>query len=113
MDYYLFRGGVSAGQYRLKEWIWEKRCISVYKKTRSYLSGSDFSSRFSPWLSNGCLSPREIYWEIKDYETKHGANESTYWLVFELLWRDFFHFFARLHGSRFFSLKAYTLNGNP
>lgn len=102
MDYYLFRGGVSAGQYRLKEWIWEKRCISVYKKTRSYLSGSDFSSRFSPWLSNGCLSPREIYWEIKDYETKHGANESTYWLVFELLWRDFFHFFARLHGSRIF-----------
>ena len=31
-----------------------------------------------------------IYEEIKAFEEKHGANQSTYWLFFELLWRDFF-----------------------
>ena len=104
--YFLFRGGVSAGQSRLKEWIWEKRCISVYKQTRNHLSGSDFSSRFSAWLANGCLSPREIYFEIKNYENKHEVNQSTYWLVFELLWRDFFHFIARLHGAKIFQAQG-------
>ena len=28
--------------------------------------------------------------EIARYEAEHGANEGTYWLWFELLWRDFF-----------------------
>ncbi len=27
---------------------------------------------------------------MKRYEEVNGANESTYWLYFELLWRDFF-----------------------
>lgn len=30
------------------------------------------------------------------------ANKSTYWLVFELLWRDFFKFFALKHGNSIF-----------
>lgn len=97
-----FKGGTLSGQERLKDWIWRKGCISKYKETRNQLSGPDFSSRFSPWISIGCLSPREIYWEIKKYESKHGSNESTYWLIFELLWRDFFQFSARFHGAKIF-----------
>ena len=100
--YFLFRGGSKSAKNRLKEWIWDKHFISQYKETRNQLKGADFSSRFSPWLSNGCVSPREIYWEVKKYESMHGANESTYWLVFELLWRDYFHFFARIHGAKIF-----------
>ena len=30
------------------------------------------------------------------------ANDSTYWLVFELLWRDFFQFQFAKHGAAFF-----------
>jgi deoxyribodipyrimidine photo-lyase len=70
------------------------------------MTGADFSSRLSPWLSTGCLSPREIYEEIKRYESKHGANDSTYWLIFELLWRDFFHFLAQVHGPKIFQSRG-------
>ena len=33
---------------------------------------------------------------------KRVANESTYWLFFELLWREFFRFVSRLNGPKLF-----------
>ncbi|MAE53005.1 MAG: deoxyribodipyrimidine photolyase [Opitutae bacterium] len=105
-DYYRFEGGTIAGRKRVERWIWEENCILNYKNTRNQLQGADFSSRLSPWISNGCLSPREIYWEIKKFESHFEANESTYWLNFELLWRDFFHFSARLHGPKIFKSRG-------
>ena len=101
-DIYRFLGGEKAADQRLQEWIWNKKGISTYKETRNHLFGSDFSSRFSPWLAQGCLSPRRIYEEIKAFERKHGSNQSTYWLFFELLWRDFFYFIARKWGPGLF-----------
>ena len=51
----------------------------------------------------GCLSPRTVYQEVSRYENERVANEDTYWLIFELLWRDFFQFQFRKHGADFFS----------
>ena len=56
--------------------------------------GGDYSTKFSPWMALGCLSPRKIYHELKAYETSRVANKSTYWVVFEMIWRDFFRFFG-------------------
>jgi deoxyribodipyrimidine photo-lyase len=39
---------------------------------------------------------------IKEYEALHGANESTYWLIFELIWRDYFRFAMKKHKAKFF-----------
>jgi len=39
---------------------------------------------------------------VKEYEAKHGANDSTYWLIFELIWRDYFRFAMKKHKSAFF-----------
>jgi deoxyribodipyrimidine photo-lyase len=64
--------------------------------------GADYSSKFSAWLALGCLSPRYIYEEVKKYEKQFGANESTYWLIFELLWRDFFRFMFKKYQTKFF-----------
>ena len=50
----------------------------------------------------GCISPRLIYDQIKKYERINGANDSTYWLVFELLWRDFFRFMFKKYQTKFF-----------
>jgi deoxyribodipyrimidine photo-lyase len=99
---FLFTGGETSAWERLQSWFWEKRAVSKYKGTRNQLLGSDFSSRFSPWLAHGCISARSIYYELKNYEEKHGANSSTYWLFFELLWRDFFSFIARTLGPKLF-----------
>ena len=62
--------------------------------------GADYSSKFSPWLALGCLSPRFIYEQVKLYEAQRVKNDSTYWLIFELLWRDFFYFICAKHGDR-------------
>ena len=80
----------------------KKRRYPPTRKPETSCLGSDFSSRFSPWLAQGCISPRMIYEEIKAFEEEHGANQSTYWLFFELLWRDFFYFIARKWGARLF-----------
>jgi len=97
-----FKGGETEAYQRLNYYFSETKFISKYKETRNELVGSDYSSKFSPWLANGCLSPREIYYELKKYEESFGANESTYWLVFELLWRDYFRFMMKKHRHQFF-----------
>jgi deoxyribodipyrimidine photo-lyase len=66
------------------------------------LIGEDYSSKFSAWLALGCISPRFIYQELKKYEIEFGTNDSTYWLVFELLWRDYFRFMMKKYQSKFF-----------
>jgi deoxyribodipyrimidine photo-lyase len=62
----------------------------------------DDSTKFSPWFSLGCLSPRRVYAELKRYEQERGANESTYWVFFELLWRDYFKFLSRRYKEKIF-----------
>jgi len=98
----VFKGGESQAIARLNHYFFETKCISNYKETRNGLIGEDYSSKFSAWLALGCISPRYIYRELQKYETEFGANESTYWLVFELLWRDYFRFMMKKHKSKFF-----------
>ena len=84
-------GGATAADERIASWVWQQDHLRRYKQTRNGLLGADFSSRFSPWLANGSISPRSIAETIRDYETERVANEDTYWLLFELLWRDYFN----------------------
>ncbi len=97
-----FKGGESEAIQRLQHYFYDTQCLSSYKETRNGMVGADYSSKFSPWLALGCISPRFIYAEIKKYEKQFGANDSTYWLVFELLWRDFFRFMFKKHQTKFF-----------
>ncbi|NUO01137.1 MAG: DASH family cryptochrome [Saprospiraceae bacterium] len=97
-----FKGGETAGVERLHYYFWESRCVQTYKETRNELIGGDYSSKFSPWLAQGCLSPKTIYRELRKFEAAHGANESTYWIFFELMWRDFFRFMGKKHGDKIF-----------
>lgn len=87
-----FSGGETEGLQRLKSYFFETKNLSIYKETRNGLVGEDYSSKFSAWLALGSLSAVSVYHEIKKYEAEFESNESTYWLIFELLWRDFFKF---------------------
>ena len=97
-----FKGGSKAGKERLQYYLWDNELISNYKQTRNGLIGGDYSSKFSPWLAHGCLSPRHIYWQIKKFERYVKKNSSTYWLVFELIWRDYFHFVGLKYGHKIY-----------
>lgn len=106
-----FKGGESEGQQRLQDYFWHGDHLQNYKVTRNGMKGADYSSKFSPWLALGCLSPRYIYWQVKDYENQRVANDSTYWLIFELLWRDYFRFICAKHGNKVFKIEG--LQGIP
>jgi len=97
-----FPGGENAALARLQHYFFESDRLRVYKETRNGMLEDDDSSKLSPYLAHGCLSPRTIYDEVKRYERERVANDSTYWLIFELLWRDFFHFTLAKHGNRLF-----------
>jgi deoxyribodipyrimidine photo-lyase len=97
-----FIGGETEAIKRLNHYFFDSQCLSKYKETRNGMVGEDYSSKFSAWLALGCISPRYIYKKIKYYESQFGANESTYWLVFELIWRDFFRFMFKKHQTKFF-----------
>ena len=57
-----FLGGEEEGMKRLHHYLWKYQGMKDYKDRRNGFFGPDFSSKFSPWMANGCLSPREIYW---------------------------------------------------
>ncbi|MFT7395353.1 MAG: deoxyribodipyrimidine photo-lyase [Flavobacterium sp.] len=97
-----FKGGETAAMQRLNHYFFETKNLSVYKETRNGMVGEGYSSKFSAWLAMGCISPRTIYKEIRAYEKENGANDSTYWLIFELLWRDFFRFMFKKYQTKFF-----------
>ncbi len=97
-----FRGGETEAIKRLNHYFFESKCISNYKETRNGMVGADYSSKFSAWLALGCISPRFINDELKKYELQFGANQSTYWMIFELLWRDYFRFMMKKYNAKFF-----------
>ena len=101
-----FKGGEDAAEARLKDYFWETQNLKSYKETRNGMLGADYSSKFSAWLANGSLSPRYIFEEIKKFEREIIENESTYWLIFELLWRDYFKYVSLKHGSKIFQLNG-------
>ena len=98
-----FLGGETSAKERVYEYFFETKRISKYKLTRNGLLGKDYSSKLSSWLANGSLSVRYVYMQIKKYEEEIEKNESTYWLFFELIWRDFFKYVSMQHKDKFFS----------
>lgn len=99
-----FPGGEDAAMARLQDYLWDRGLLSTYKETRNGLVGEAYSSKLSPFLAQGSLSARQVYWEVKAYEQQREANDSTYWLIFELLWRDYFRLVVRQAGSKLFRL---------
>ena len=72
------------------------------------MMGTEYSSKLSPWLANGALSPRTIYWQIRKFEEEMVKNQDTYWLIFELIWRDYFKFISIKYRDKIFALGGIT-----
>lgn len=106
-------GGESEALERLKKFAAE--CSAQPKNegkdgARESIYGANFSCKISPWLATGCLSPRFMFEELKktanrtiSASTKKngdgGADNGMNWLMFELLWRDFFRFITKKYSS--------------
>ncbi len=97
-----FRGGELSVLDRLHGYLFENQHVKTYEQTRNGLLGTEYSTKFSPWLALGNISAATIVETLKKYEREYGANESTYWVYFELLWREYFKVLAEKNGTTFF-----------
>jgi deoxyribodipyrimidine photo-lyase len=101
-----WNGGEDAAWSRLNGYFWDTKKLAYYKKTRNGLVGEDYSSKLSAWLANGSISARQIYWGVQRFEKEIKKNQDTYWLVFELIWRDYFKYVSLKHGNDLFKIEG-------
>ena len=102
------KGGETEALKRLQEYFWNSKSINSYDESRNEMLGEGYSSKFSAWLSQGCLSPKMVYRELKNFEKENGHSKSTYRMYFSLLRRDFFRLIGKKYGNNIF-LKGGTL----
>jgi deoxyribodipyrimidine photo-lyase len=96
-------GGETAGLARLHDYAVARHLVGRYDDTRNQMLGEAFSTKFSAWLANGSLSPRQIWAAIDAYDAIHGArSKGALQLRLELLWRDYFLLLAQKAGPDFF-----------
>lgn len=100
------QGGESLGIQRLQNYLWDTKSVLHYHETRNGLLKRDDSSKFSPWLAWGALSPRLIYQELLHLKKVTGPNDGIDALIYELIWRDYFKFLALVQGQSFFDLQG-------
>lgn len=100
-----FYGGESKAREHIENYF-SSSSPSLYKQNRNELDGWDNSSKFSPWLANGSLSVRTLVQRLHDYERERGRNDSTYWIYFELLWREYFQWYAHKIGRSLFAFRG-------
>lgn len=96
-----FAGDEASGLARLRHYCLDSDGLRHYKERRNGLVGTEFSSKFSPYLALGSLSVRRIWQTVLDDEALHGADDGSEWLKQELLWREFFLWTAQRHGASF------------
>ncbi|XP_051142313.1 blue-light photoreceptor PHR2-like [Andrographis paniculata] len=107
-------GGETEALQRLKTFSTECKAKPTGNKngTNDSIYGANFSCKISPWLAVGCLSPRTMFDELKMSASsmisaasnkKHGgsgaSDTGTNWLMYELLWRDFFRLITRKYST--------------
>lgn len=85
-------GGEDEALKRLDYYLFKTQNLTSYRWSRNRSLGLEYSSKFSPYMALGCLSPRTIYEAVKRYEQDIKRNQSTWWLIFEIVWRDYFTF---------------------
>jgi len=54
----MFHGGEDEGLKRLKTWMFDDDNLKDYFDIRNGMLGEAYSSKLSPWLALGCISPR-------------------------------------------------------
>ena len=96
-------GGEREALKRLDHYFFDTKKVGTYKDTRNGMLHKDDSTKFSPYLAWGNISPRYIYQQLKAFEKRHFSNSSTYWVYFELLWRDYFYFVHHAYNNTIFS----------
>lgn len=91
--------------------------LGTHMQTRNKFHGPNSFSRLSPWLANGCLSPRTVYWWVSDYFKRNKVGDPRFdhfhKYVFQLCWRDYFRFYCAHFGAPVFFLEGPAVRKRP
>jgi len=101
----IFVGGESAALNQLAQFFSSNMQIAAPKGNRHAAGADDYSSKLSPWIALGCISLRQVYWEVtRQQQLAHNSRAAA--LILDLLWRDYFRFMFKKHGQKFIAAKG-------
>ncbi len=93
-----FVGGEDEAQAQLEKFFLNNSHTIIGKKNTALNL-----SKLSPWIALGCISLRQVYWEIiKQQQLNNTAYPG---MLLDLLWRDYFRFMFKKHGQKFIAVK--------
>ncbi|XP_047329622.1 blue-light photoreceptor PHR2 [Impatiens glandulifera] len=100
-------GGETEALQKLTKFAAECRAQPPKGSKNDSIYGANFSCKISPWLTMGCLSPRSMFDELKKNmsrtisaaSSENDDSVGTNWLMYELMWRDFFRFITKKYSS--------------
>ncbi|GJD10302.1 Cryptochrome DASH [Galdieria sulphuraria] len=99
---YPFRGGEDSAKERLTDYFVKKNGLQLIADLENYSGVMDSSTKLSPWISIGCVSVRQVYWEgYRSYMKNMDSQVANLWLK-RFLWRDFLYLLCLQEGSAVF-----------
>ncbi|KAI7866349.1 DNA photolyase, FAD-binding/Cryptochrome [Spinellus fusiger] len=123
---YPWQGGETQALARLHAYVSGTQAVVDYKQTRNGLIGTDYSTKLSAFLAHGCVSPRTVWHTLVAFEkkrdnakkkrsttTKKEEQPGTYWVQFEMLWRDYWRYLVAGHGRKVFFLHGFRKTVPP
>ena len=96
------KGGEKKALELLHDYIWESKGLVNHKKGQSDFSESCKTSMLSPYLSQGCLSPKKLFWNVKQFEKENNQSQGTRTFIHDLMQRDFFRLLTKKYGNLVF-----------
>jgi len=100
-----FKGGEQEAFNHLHDFLHTGEGMAL---ANASLKKNEIVSKLSPWLALGCLSPREVYWKMKEAEANYGLKPYFNQIVVGLLWRDYYRFMFKKYGNTFFKPEGFT-----
>lgn len=101
-----FRGGELAGLTQLLSYLDHPEGVKKYHERRNGMLEFLDSSKLSPWLAWGCLSPLRVVHELSRILAGSSESEGAEKLLYELYWREFFKHTSLVLGRELFSLSG-------
>jgi deoxyribodipyrimidine photo-lyase len=103
-----FKGGETEALKHLHEFLHTGRGMA---NANAIVKKNEVVSKLAAWLSVGSLSPREVYWKLKEAEANFGLKPYFGQIVLGLLWRDYFRFMFKKYRNTFFKQEGFKDGG--
>lgn len=104
-----FKGGEKEALNHLHDFLHTGEGMAL---ANASLKKNEIVSKLSPWLALGCLSPRQVYWKMKEAEVNYGLKPYFNQIVVGLLWRDYYRFMFKKYRNTFFKPEGFKNEGS-